>query len=222
MYYSSPVPEITKVTRVIKGEPTVTKVTRVIEGEPIITKVTRVVEGEPTFTKVTRVIEGEPIITKVTRVVEGEPTFTKVTRVIETEPKITKVVVEGEPTFTTVTRVIEGEPSITKVTRVIETHSGSSDGGLETDGEMKRILDEGPDFAKITTIHGNTGMIDQESERITKLIQGGGSKGAPAKRSPAGVRRRKARLVRRHNNQNSRPALTRPNQLRPVQTSSSQ
>uniref|UniRef100_A0AAZ3S5C2 Periostin n=1 Tax=Oncorhynchus tshawytscha TaxID=74940 RepID=A0AAZ3S5C2_ONCTS len=259
----------------IKGEPTVTKVTRVIDGEPTITKVTRVIEGEPIITKVTRVIEGEPIITKVTRVVEGEPTFTKVTRVIETEPSLTKVVIEGEPTFTTVTRVIEGEPSITKVTRVIETHSGSSDGGLETDGDIKRILEEevskvkkflesevhilqeeeikklieggatgyttvtkfiepqvieGPDFAKITTIHGNPEMIAQESERITKLIQvfslsvstDGGSKGAPAKRSPAGVRRRKARLVRRHNNQNPRPALTRPNQLRPVQTSPNQ
>uniref|UniRef100_A0A8C8K2M7 Periostin n=1 Tax=Oncorhynchus tshawytscha TaxID=74940 RepID=A0A8C8K2M7_ONCTS len=114
-------PEITTMTRVIKGEPTVTKVTRVIDGEPTITKVTRVIEGEPIITKVTRVIEGEPIITKVTRVVEGEPTFTKVTRVIETEPSLTKVVIEGEPTFTTVTRVIEGEPSITKVTRVIES-----------------------------------------------------------------------------------------------------
>uniref|UniRef100_A0A8L0DSW8 Periostin, osteoblast specific factor a n=1 Tax=Oncorhynchus mykiss TaxID=8022 RepID=A0A8L0DSW8_ONCMY len=206
-----------------------------IKGEPTVTKVTRFIDGEPTITKVTRVIEGEPIITKFTRVVEGEPTFTKVTRVIETEPSLTKVVIEGEPTFTTVTRVIEGEPSITKVTRVIETHSGSSDGGLETDGDIKRILEEGatgyttvtkliepqviegPDFAKITTIHGNPEMIAQESERITKLIQDGGSKGAPA-----GVRRRKARLVRRHNNQNPRPALTRPNQLRPVQTSSNQ
>uniref|UniRef100_A0A8C8LMX2 Periostin n=1 Tax=Oncorhynchus tshawytscha TaxID=74940 RepID=A0A8C8LMX2_ONCTS len=96
-------PEITTMTRVIKGEPTVTKVTRVIDGEPTITKVTRVIEGEPIITKVTRVIEGEPIITKVTRVVEGEPTFTKVTRVIETEPSLTKVVIEGEPTFTTLT-----------------------------------------------------------------------------------------------------------------------
>ncbi|XP_057207631.1 periostin, osteoblast specific factor b isoform X1 [Triplophysa rosa] len=61
----------------------VTKVTRIIEGEPTITKVTRVIEGEPTFTKVTRRIESEPTITKVTRVIEGEPTITKVTRVVE-------------------------------------------------------------------------------------------------------------------------------------------
>uniref|UniRef100_A0AAZ3P0K6 Periostin, osteoblast specific factor a n=1 Tax=Oncorhynchus tshawytscha TaxID=74940 RepID=A0AAZ3P0K6_ONCTS len=132
---SSPVPEITKVTRVIEGEPTltkvtrriegvpsVTKVTRVIEGKPAITKVTRVVEGEPAITKVTRVIEGEPAITKVTRFVDGEPTITKVTRVVEGKPAITKVtrVVKGEPAFNKVTRVIEGQPSITKVTRVIE------------------------------------------------------------------------------------------------------
>uniref|UniRef100_A0A8C2ZZN0 Periostin n=1 Tax=Cyclopterus lumpus TaxID=8103 RepID=A0A8C2ZZN0_CYCLU len=44
--------------------PGVTKVTRVIQGEPTITKITRVIEGEPTFTKVTRVIEGEPTVTK--------------------------------------------------------------------------------------------------------------------------------------------------------------
>nr|XP_033486934.1 periostin, osteoblast specific factor b isoform X4 [Epinephelus lanceolatus] len=36
---------ISKVTRVIQGEPSVTKVTRVIEAQPSITKVTRVIEG---------------------------------------------------------------------------------------------------------------------------------------------------------------------------------
>uniref|UniRef100_A0A672Y7C4 Periostin, osteoblast specific factor a n=1 Tax=Sphaeramia orbicularis TaxID=375764 RepID=A0A672Y7C4_9TELE len=74
----SPVPEFTKVVRVIEGEPSVTKVTRVIEGEPSVTTVTRVIEGQPTITKVTRVIETEPTVTKV--VVEGEPVITKVTR----------------------------------------------------------------------------------------------------------------------------------------------
>uniref|UniRef100_A0A7N6A0D9 Periostin, osteoblast specific factor a n=1 Tax=Anabas testudineus TaxID=64144 RepID=A0A7N6A0D9_ANATE len=98
----------------------ITKVTRVIEGEPSITKVTRVIEGEPSITKVTRVIEGEPSVTKVTRVIEGEPTITKVTRVIGTEPRVSTVVVEGEPVVTKVTRVIEAEPSVSKVTRVIE------------------------------------------------------------------------------------------------------
>ncbi|XP_071352967.1 periostin, osteoblast specific factor b isoform X2 [Trachinotus anak] len=65
------IPDVTKVTRVIQGEPTITKVTRVIEGQPSITKVTRVIEGQPSVTKVTRVIEGQPSITKVTRVVSG-------------------------------------------------------------------------------------------------------------------------------------------------------
>ncbi|XP_010869302.3 periostin [Esox lucius] len=217
-------PSITKVTRVIEGEPSITKVTRVIEGEPSITKVTRVIEGEPSITKVTRVIEGEPSITKVTRVIEGEPSVTKVTRVIEGEPTFNKVtrLIEGEPSITKVTRVIDGVPSITKVTRVIETHSGFSDGGAETDEEIKRILVEGPDFSRITTYQGNTELIDQESEKITKLIQAGGHRGAQANRPPVGVRRRKTRLVRRHNNQRPRAALTNPNQHRPVQTNSSQ
>uniref|UniRef100_A0AAQ5YEH7 Periostin n=1 Tax=Amphiprion ocellaris TaxID=80972 RepID=A0AAQ5YEH7_AMPOC len=52
------IPDVTKVTRVIQGEPSVTKVTRVIEGQPSVTKVTRVIEGQPSVTKVTRVIEG--------------------------------------------------------------------------------------------------------------------------------------------------------------------
>uniref|UniRef100_A0A8C3G4G6 Periostin n=1 Tax=Cyclopterus lumpus TaxID=8103 RepID=A0A8C3G4G6_CYCLU len=127
------IPGVTKVTRVIQGEPTITKITRVIEGEPTFTKVTRVIEGEPTVTKVTRVIESEPVITevvvkgepeitKVTRVIEGKPSLTHVTRVIEGEPSLTHVtrVIEGEPSLTHVTRVIEGEPSLTHVTRVIE------------------------------------------------------------------------------------------------------
>ncbi|KAM4620973.1 periostin-like isoform 2-T2 [Polymixia lowei] len=217
------VPEVTKVTRVIETDPTLTKFTRFIESEPTITRV--VVEGEPSITTVTRVIEKEPSITTVTRVIggesstrviEGEPTITKVTRVIGGESSTQ--VIEGEPTITKVTRVIE-QPTITKVTRVIETHSGE----LDTDGDMKRILDQevtkvkkllesevhilqeeeikrivegGPDFSKITTIHGNPNLIDTESERITKLIQEGG-RVAPARRPPAGVRRR-SRLVRRH------------------------
>ncbi|XP_052313443.1 periostin-like, partial [Oncorhynchus keta] len=217
-------PSVTKVTRVIEGKPAITKVTRVVEGEPAITKVTRVIEGEPAITKVTRVIEGEPTITKVTRVVEGKPAITKVTRVVEGEPAFNKVtrVIEGEPSITKVTRVIEGVPSITKVTRVIETHRGSSDGRLKTEGDINEMLEEGPEFSKITTIHGNPEMVDQESERITKLIQGGGGIGAPAKRAPVGVRRKKVRLVRRHNNQKSHPAKTSPYQSRPAQSISVQ
>uniref|UniRef100_A0A665VJ49 Periostin, osteoblast specific factor a n=1 Tax=Echeneis naucrates TaxID=173247 RepID=A0A665VJ49_ECHNA len=151
-------------------------------------------ESGPEVTKVVKVVEGEPSITKVTRVIEtGEPTITKVTRVIET----------GEPTITKVTRVVEGSPTITKVTRVIEgkvvvcvlsVHYKLDD---EMWTSMKQFLQhgarhttlnepyiiEGPDFSKITTIHGNPNLIEEESERITKIIK-------------AGVRR--ARLVRRH------------------------
>ncbi|XP_071000845.1 periostin-like isoform X2 [Oncorhynchus clarkii lewisi] len=218
------VPSVTKVTRRIEGVPSVTKVTRVIKGKPAITKVARVVEGEPAITKVTRVVDGEPTITKVTRVVKGKPAITKVTRVVEGEPAFNKVtrVIEGEPSITKVTRVIEGVPSITKVTRVIETPRGSSDGRMKTEGDINEMLEEGPEFSKITTIHGNPEMIDQESERITKLIQGGGGIGAPAKRAPVGVRRRKVRLVRRHNNQKSHPAKTSPYQSRPAQSISVQ
>ncbi|XP_044058955.1 periostin, osteoblast specific factor b isoform X2 [Siniperca chuatsi] len=50
------IPDVTKVTRVVQGEPSITKVTRVIEGQPSITKVTRVIEGQPSITKVTRVV----------------------------------------------------------------------------------------------------------------------------------------------------------------------
>ncbi|XP_044079050.1 periostin-like isoform X3 [Siniperca chuatsi] len=172
-HYIETAPDVTKVTRVIEGTPTLTKVTRVIEGEPTITKVTRVIETEPIVTKV--VVEGEPVITKVTRVIEGEPSVTKVTRVIEGEPSVTKV-----------TRVIEGEPTITKLTRVIQGGNPDADGKTIT----------GPDFSKITTIHGNPNLIDEESERITKIIQEGG-RFAAARKAPAGMRRR-ARPVRRH------------------------
>ncbi|XP_041807599.1 periostin isoform X1 [Chelmon rostratus] len=196
-------PIITKVTRVIEGDPSVTKVTRVIEGDPSVTKVTRVIEGDPSVTKVTRVIEGDPSVTKVTRVIEGDPSFTKVTRVIEGDPSFTKVtrVIEGDPSFTKVTRVIEGDPSFTKVTRVIGGRDRGADGQTVTGGsryttENEPYIIEGPDFSKITTIHSNPNLIDEESERITKIIKEGG-RFAAARRAPAGMRRR-ARLVRRH------------------------
>ncbi|TKS82895.1 Periostin [Collichthys lucidus] len=180
-------PTITKVTRVIETEPRVTEL--VIQGEPVITKVTRVIDVEPSTTKVTRVIAGDPSITKVTRVIEGDPSITKVTRVIEGDPSITKVtrVIEGDPSITKVTRVIAGEPSITKVTRVIE--------GQPSITKVTRVI-EGPDFSKITTIHSNPNLIDEESERITKIIKEGG-RFAAARKAPAGMRRR-PRLVRRH------------------------
>ncbi|KAM9846831.1 periostin-like isoform 2-T2 [Aulostomus maculatus] len=198
-------PSITKVTRVIEEDP---KIIRVIDTEPTVTHV--VVEGEPIITKVTRVIDTEPTVTHV--VVEGEPTITKVTRVIDTEPTVTQVVVEGEPVITKVTRVIDGDAGVTKVTRVIEGEASVSKVTRVIDGDpaitkVTRVIEsgqvgpdgqiiEGPDFSKITTIHGNPNLIAEESERITKLIKEGG-RFAAAKKFPAGVRRR-TRLVRRH------------------------
>ncbi|XP_077403219.1 periostin-like isoform X2 [Vanacampus margaritifer] len=196
-------PSVTKVTRVIETDPTVTRV--VVDGEPSVTTVTRVIETDPTVTRV--VVDGEPSVTTVTRVIEtdptvtrvvvdGEPSVTTVTRVIETDPTVTRVVVQGEPvitgvvgrepSITKVTRVI-GEPGVTKLTRVIE--------GGQVESQRKTI--SGPDFSRITTIHGNPDLIELESERITKLIQDGG-KFAAARNRPAGMRRRRTRLVRRH------------------------
>ncbi|XP_038564508.1 periostin-like isoform X1 [Micropterus salmoides] len=158
--------------------------THYFETVPDVKKVTRVIEGEPV--KVTRVIETEPVVTKV--VIEGEPVITKVTRVIG-----------GDPLATKATRVIERQPTITKVTRVI------AGGALDTDGKTggarfptvnEPYIIEGPDFSKITTIHSNLNQIDEESERITKIIQEGG-RFAAAKRAPAGMKRR-ARPARRH------------------------
>ncbi|XP_074466480.1 periostin-like isoform X6 [Sebastes fasciatus] len=179
------VPEVTKVTRVIEGDPSITKVTRVIEGKPTITKVTRVIETEPVVTRV--VIQGEPVVTKVTRVIEGDPTFTTVTRVID-----------GDPSLTKITKVVEGEQTFTKVTRVIDGGDGKRiTGGTRYTTVNEPYIIEGPDFSKITTIHGDPNLIDAESERITKLIQDGG-KFAAARKVPAGMRRRRTRLVRRH------------------------
>ncbi|XP_068187334.1 periostin-like [Antennarius striatus] len=173
-------------THYIETVPNVTTVTRYIEGEPTLTKITKLIEGDPTYTKITRVTESEPKVTEV--VIKGEPVITTFTRVIEGDPKVTTLtkVIEGEPLVRKITRVIEEDPSYTKVTRVIEGGTVDADGQTFT----------GPDFSKITTIHGNPNLIDLESERITKIIREGG-RFAAARKAPAGMRRR-ARPVRRH------------------------
>ncbi|XP_051766921.1 periostin [Ctenopharyngodon idella] len=147
------------------------KVTRVIEREPI--KFTRVIEGEPSITKVTRVI-GETSVTKGTREIEGEPSITKVTRVVG-EPVVTKVtgVLEGEPNITKVTRVVKGKPSVTKVTRVIETHSASSDGEIDAEGEI-----ESEDITKEKFQRGDVHIFqDEDIRQITDTITQGGGPG---------------------------------------------
>ncbi|KAG7516168.1 periostin isoform X1 [Solea senegalensis] len=159
-------------------------------------------ETVPDMTKVIKVFEGEPTVTKVTRVIEGQPVITKVTRVIETEPTLTQVVVKGEPVVTKVTRVIEtGEPTITKVTRVIEGAEFDAEGRRITGGarfttENEPHVIEGPDYSKITTIHSSPGLIDDETERITRLIKEGPAAPRKPQRDHTGFRRR--RLVRRH------------------------
>ncbi|XP_051904037.1 periostin-like isoform X2 [Hippocampus zosterae] len=161
------------VTKYTEKVPEPTEVVRVFEERPSLTEVA---EGKPSITEVTRVIQRQPTITRVVvAAAQGEPVVTELTGVVEREPSVTKV-----------TRVI-GEPGVRKVTRVIE--------GGHVVSEHKTVA--GPDFSKITTIHGDPSLIEQESERITKLIQEGG-KFAGVRNAPAGMRRRRTRLVRRH------------------------
>ncbi|XP_008331438.1 periostin [Cynoglossus semilaevis] len=188
-------------THYIETAPEIKKVTRVIGGNPSTTKVTshQVIEGDASFTKVSKVIEGDPMITTVTRIIETEPT---VRLEVEGEAGVRKVtrVIEGKPPTTKLTRVIHGDPTNTKVTRVIEGGEYGSDGKrIRGGGRITAVkephLIEGPDFSRITTIHGNPSLVNEESERITKLIKEGGKTSA-ARRGPVGVRR--TRLVRRH------------------------
>ncbi|KAM4796546.1 periostin isoform 3-T3 [Rhinophrynus dorsalis] len=179
------------ITKVIHGEPSITKVTRVIEGHPEFslvkegeTRVTKVIQGEPTITKITRVIEGEPDFkhikegeTRVTKVIHGEPTITKITRVIEGEPdfklvkedetRVTKVI-HGAPTITKITRVTEGEPDFklikegeTRVTKMIQ-------GGDLDDAALKKLLEEGSQISKVTTV---VERDPAESVQISKLVK---------------------------------------------------
>ncbi|KAI1893611.1 hypothetical protein AGOR_G00125500 [Albula goreensis] len=112
-----------------------------------------------------------PDVTKVTRVIQGQPSVTKVTRVIQGQPSVTKV-----------TRVIGGDPSVTKVTRVIK-------GEVESEGDLKRILEEGTGYSQFTTIEGDPQLIEADSEKITKMIQGGSVRRVSGRR-PAGQRGR--------------------------------
>ncbi|XP_051973376.1 periostin isoform X2 [Xyrauchen texanus] len=167
---------------------------KVIEKDPPITKLTRVIEKkrsgaqvlkEGKIRKVTRVIEREPS-PKVTRVIEGQLPVTTVTRVIESEPEAEKIVIEGEPSITKVARLVEepsktrvdqGKPSNRKVTSVIETYSASSDGELNSDGEIRTIMDE--DVTKVKTFSDSEVHFLQEEDikHITDAITQGGGPG---------------------------------------------
>ncbi|KAJ8256438.1 hypothetical protein COCON_G00185900 [Conger conger] len=173
------------ITRVIETDPEVTTLTRVIQGEPEITRITKVIEGEPTLTHVTRVIQGEPTVTRITKVVEGDPTLTHVTRVIQGEPTVTRItkVVEGDPTITKVTRVIEGEPNYTQFTKVIA-------GDVESEADLKRLLEEGTSYSQFTTIEGNPSAIERDTEEIARVIQGGTTRRVQGRKVKTGTRRR--------------------------------
>ncbi|XP_034461794.1 periostin-like isoform X3 [Hippoglossus hippoglossus] len=186
-HYIETVPDVTKVTRVIEKEPTVTTVGD--EGDPSI--LTRIIEiGDPRVNKVTRVIEGGEFDADGKRITGGARHTTV------NEPHI----IEG-PDFSKIT-TIHSNPGLIqeeseRITKLIKAGGKGAairrPPGGEFDADGKRIT--GPDFSKITTIHSNPGLIQEESERITKLIKAGG-KGAAIRRPPAGMRR--ARLVRRH------------------------
>ncbi|XP_020778818.2 periostin [Boleophthalmus pectinirostris] len=213
-HYIETVPETTKVIRVIE-EPSQKTFTQVIEGEPKFTKVTRVIETEPVVTEIrvetditdpstlTRVIGGDvkiPENIKKTIKEEIEKTISEEFEKIEktlSEPSTSMVVAEGESGITKVTRVVK--PTFTKVTRVIQGADAQKNAVPPGEGPglvIEPFIIEGPDFSKITTIHGNPDLIEEESERITKIIKEGG-KYASARKAQA-IARRRARLARRH------------------------
>uniref|UniRef100_A0A8B9HBN4 Periostin, osteoblast specific factor a n=1 Tax=Astyanax mexicanus TaxID=7994 RepID=A0A8B9HBN4_ASTMX len=184
----SPVPEV----KVIETDPSLIKVTRVIERQPTVTKV---IETDPSLIKVTRVIERQPTVTKVT--IEGNST-----RTIRKKPIVKETVIKEDPKVSKI-KVIEGDPTFTKVTRVIESKFlKCNDNCKGWTMKLKHLSSfllgfiiilclflcfytTGPDFSQITSFKDNPDLIDAESERITKLIQRGGSqKRAAVRRSP--------------------------------------
>ncbi|KAB5543488.1 hypothetical protein PHYPO_G00079740 [Pangasianodon hypophthalmus] len=182
--------------KVIETEPIINKVTQVMESGPkmdhVITeyKFTKIVETKPVVQEV--VIEGEPKITTVRRVIEGDPSVTTVTRIIETggdsdaEGEIKKILTED---LSKVKKVLESELHMEeeKITKMIE----GGGGGITTVTKVIRPdphIIEGPDFSRITSFKPD--LIEEESERITKIIKHGGSqKRSPVRRSP-GMKRR--------------------------------
>ncbi|XP_066506725.1 periostin isoform X2 [Hoplias malabaricus] len=150
------------------------------------------------------------------KVIKMEPTVTR-TEYTHFETKPTKIIIQGNTTITNITKVIKTAPTVTrtkkvetkiidpqttKVTRVIGSNSGaSSAGGPDFTTLTKMIIPEpqiieGPDFSRITSFKDNPEFIDAESERISKIIQKGGTqKRAAVRKFPAGVRRKARRMV---------------------------
>ncbi|XP_062869761.1 periostin [Trichomycterus rosablanca] len=200
------VPEI----KVIESEPVITEITKVFETEPTFTKVMRVVGVEPSVTKITKVIETKPTVREV--VIKGEPRITKVTRVIEGEPSITKLttVIGGQTHHTTTStgKEIESElqkfldEDLSKVKKVLESELHMQEkeiqkiieGGGGGHTTITKVIRPEPQIIEgsvIMSFKNNPDLIVEESERIAKIIKGGGAlKRDASKRSPAGMRRR--------------------------------
>uniref|UniRef100_A0A8C2CWX5 Periostin, osteoblast specific factor a n=1 Tax=Cyprinus carpio TaxID=7962 RepID=A0A8C2CWX5_CYPCA len=116
--------------------------------DPNVTKVPGELRGDLSVTKVRQVVGRDPSVIKVTRVIKGDSSVTKIKRVTERDQNVTKIPGElrGKLSVTKVRKVVGRDPSVTKVTRVIEgdsTHSASSDGEIDTEGETKRLMGEG-------------------------------------------------------------------------------
>ncbi|XP_043995939.1 periostin-like [Gambusia affinis] len=149
-------------------------------------------------TKTVIIKENQPSVKTVTTVIEGKPTIKQVTRVIK--PNGSKVVGEVDRSTKTVTRVISRQP--TKVTRIIggrEDRTGrrrteTSETTITTVNEPQIIAV--PDLSKITSFGDNPALLNEESGKITRIIQEGRGFAA-ARKPPTGVKRT-VRLVKRH------------------------
>ncbi|XP_078242822.1 periostin isoform X7 [Pogona vitticeps] len=161
--------DVKTITRVVGG----TTIRKEIEV-PSITKVTKVIEGEPEFKLVregetiTKVIHGEPIIKKYTKIIDGHPvevTEKQVTeeRIIQgPELKYTQITTGGgAEAEETLKKLLEEE--VTKVTKFIE-----GDGHLLEDEEIKRLLQgAGSEFTKVTkVIEREPQIIETEIKKI--------------------------------------------------------
>ncbi|XP_017345332.1 periostin isoform X1 [Ictalurus punctatus] len=186
-------PIIKKVTQVTETGPKVDKV--VVGGDHVITefKLTKLIETKPVVKEV--VIEGEPKFTTVRRVIEGDPSVTTVTRLIGTggeldaEVEIKKILSED---LSKVKKVLESElhNQEEKITKLIEGGGGEITTVTKVIRPDPHII-EGPDFSRITSFKHSPELIEEESERITKIIKHGGSqKRAAVQRPPAGMKRR--------------------------------
>ncbi|KAF4082064.1 hypothetical protein AMELA_G00147400 [Ameiurus melas] len=191
-------PIIKKVTQVTETGP---KVDTVVVGGDVITefKFTKLTETKPVMKEV--VIEGEPKFTTVRRVIEGDPSVTTVTRIIGTggeldaEVDLKKILSED---LSKVKKVWENELHLQEeeITKLIEGGGGEITTVTKVIRPDPHII-EGPDFSRITSFKHNPELIEEESERITKIIKHGGSqKRAAVQRPPDGGSQKRAAVQR--------------------------